>query len=304
MQQQKRRGDRKDAYLVRKVDSMHGIFPFAMPSRAANEAVMNELIDLGPVTEYIAKKNENETEFRYTFFHVICAAFAKTLYLRPKLNRFYSGYRLYERRNVSLTFTVKKQFADDAEEGMAIITLDEDSGESPISQVHEGVRKIVFGIRREHQNDGTTDAMDTLIKLPVFVLRIVFGLLKWLEAHGWYPRSLMDVDPYYASVFLSNLGSIKLHANYHHLADWGTNSIFCVVGEKKTVPFYAPDGSYTMHEALDLGLTVDERIADGYYYSRSMRLLRHLLAHPELLDLPLDTPVETEKETFRRKEHD
>ena len=64
------------------------------------------------------------------------------------------------------------------------------------------------------------------------------------------------------------------------------------------MPSHGPD------EALDLGLTVDERIADGYYYSRSMRLLRHLLAHPELLDLPLDTPVETEKETFRREKHE
>ena len=29
--------------------------------------------------------------------------------------------------------------------------------------------------------------------------------------------------------------------------------------------------------SIDLGLTVDERIADGYYFSRSVRLMRHLL---------------------------
>ena len=37
---------------------------------------------------------------------------------------------------------------------------------------------------------------------------------------------------------------------------------------------------------LDLGLTLDERIADGYYYSKTVRLLKHLLQHPELLELP------------------
>ena len=31
---------------------------------------------------------------------------------------------------------------------------------------------------------------------------------------------------------------------------------------------------------LDLGLTIDERLADGYYYSKSVRLLQYLLEHP------------------------
>ena len=35
-----------------------------------------------------------------------------------------------------------------------------------------------------------------------------------------------------------------------------------------------------MRETLDLGLTIDERLADGYYYSKSVRLLKYLLAAP------------------------
>lgn len=34
-----------------------------------------------------------------------------------------------------------------------------------------------------------------------------------------------------------------------------------------------------MRETLDLGLTIDERLADGYYYSKSIRLLKYLLEH-------------------------
>ena len=47
-----------------------------------------------------------------------------------------------------------------------------------------------------------------------------------------------------------------------------------------------------MKETVDLGLTIDERLADGYYYSKSVQLLKHLLLHPELLEQPADQPVE------------
>ena len=47
-----------------------------------------------------------------------------------------------------------------------------------------------------------------------------------------------------------------------------------------------------MRDSIDLGLTIDERIADGYYYSKTVRLLKKLLAEPELLERPLNEEVE------------
>ena len=47
-----------------------------------------------------------------------------------------------------------------------------------------------------------------------------------------------------------------------------------------------------MRESVDLGLTIDERIADGYYYSRTVKLLRTLLENPELLEKPLSEEVD------------
>ena len=46
-----------------------------------------------------------------------------------------------------------------------------------------------------------------------------------------------------------------------------------------------------MKPSIDLGLTIDERIADGYYYSKTVRLLRTLLENPQLLDKPLQEEV-------------
>ena len=66
-------------------------------------------------------------------------------------------------------------------------------------------------------------------------------------------------------------------------------------------PVFQPDGTYEMRETLDLGLTIDERLADGYYYSKSIRLLKHLLEHPELLELPAAQPVELEDKKDKKK---
>ena len=102
----------------------------------------------------------------------------------------------------------------------------------------------------------------------------------------------MKTDPNYSSIFMNNLGSIQLNAAYHHLNNWGTNSLFVVIGEKFQAPEYDENGFKGMREKLKLGITLDERIADGYYYSRAIRLAKHLMEHPELLEKPASEPVE------------
>ena len=58
------------------------------------------------------------------------------------------------------------------------------------------------------------------------------------------------------------------------------------------MPYHDAEGKVEMRETLKLGITLDERIADGYYYSKSIRLLKHLLQNPELLELPANQEVE------------
>ena len=286
---------RRDGKLVPESDPMHLITPHLMPNRADNEAVLNEVFDMTAVDAYLEKKNADNPEFKYTFFHVICAAIAKVLVLRPRMNRFYVGRRLYDRNDIIFSFVVKKKFEDDGAEALAIITIDKAGDTAPVEQIYEKVKGIVYSVRRDNQTDGTTDKMAILTKLPRGLLKFVMNFLSWLDYHGKYPQALMHDDPYFSSVFLSNLGSIKMHANYHHLANWGTNSIFVVIGEKKLTPFYQADGSVQMRSALEMGLTIDERIADGVYFAKSVQLLRTLLANPELLELPIQTPVDLVK---------
>ncbi len=284
--------NRRDGIRVPETDPMHAIMPYMLPNRADNEAFISEEIDLTAISKYLDEKNAQNPEYKYTFFHVVCAAIAKILYHRPYMNRFYAGYRLYDRKEITLAFVVKRQFDDKSDEVLSIIKIDKESDEAPIEQIHSKVKKIVFGVRKENKTDGATDVMAILTKLPRPILKLVVGILNKLDYRGHYPKSLEKVDPYFSSVFLSNLGSIKMNAGYHHLANRGTNSVFVVIGEKKNTTVFKEDGSYETKELLPLGLTIDERIADGYYFSKTIRLLKRLAEKPELLDHPLSEEVE------------
>ena len=287
----KRWGDRRDGRLLRELDAMHFIMPLIYPNRCDNEAYVSERIDLTNINEYLKKLNENETQFRYTMFHLIVTAMVKTITLRPKLNRFIANGNMYQRNEVSAAFTVKKYFADEAEEALAFLHISE---EDTLQSIHEILRQQIFQSRKERPGDSTTDSMDFLNKMPRFLSKALIKLVCFLEKRGLAPAFLLENDPYYSSVVLSNVGSIKLKSGYHHLTNWGTCSVFCLIGEKKMTPSFAPDGTVTMVETVDLGLTIDERLADGYYYSKSVKLLKYLLQNPWLLERPMKEMVDYE----------
>ena len=288
--QKRRRGDRRDGRLLRELDSLHFITGIIYPNRCDNEAYVSERIDLTAMNAYLAEKNQTETEFPYTMFHLVVAALLRTITQRPKLNRFIVNSNFYQRNEVSAAFVVKKQFSDKGAEALAFLHSREDN---TLADVHEYIRRQVQDCRSE-KVDSSTENMDILNKLPRWLGKTAVKFIMWLDKHGWVPKDMVATDPYYSSVVISNLGSIKLKCGYHHLTNWGTCSLFCIIGEKKTAPYFDADGNVSMRETLELGLTIDERLADGYYYSKSVRLLEYLLTHPEELEKPMSEEVQYE----------
>lgn len=285
----KRMGDRFDATLVRNIDPLHWFMPYIYPNRADNEAFVREEFDLTNLNAFLAKKNEGlDHAHRYTIFHAVCAAVVKAVTLRPQMNRFIQGRRLYQRDELSLGFVVKKQFKDNADEGLAFIKFPEDT---TIDSLHERIMKEIFECRSDKM-DNSTAGMEMFTHLPRWLMRIVMWVLHRLDFYGRVPYDLIKADPNYASVFLTNLGSIKLNAGYHHLSNWGTTSVFVIIGEKAMKPYFHEDGTFDMRDTLSIGITLDERIADGYYYAKTVRLIKKLIECPELLDRPANEEVD------------
>lgn len=302
-EKRKRRfGDRKDGYRLKNLADIQIIMPYALPNRTDNEAVLNESLEFEKALEFIKSKNENRQHenFKYTIFHFLTAAIAKTIYFRPKMNWFIKGHRFYERNEISFSFVVKKQFEDTSHEALAKVVAPSEGEGSLIDGIYEQVRSQVFTVRKTEKIDETTKKMGVYGKLPRWLLRFVVHCVNVFDYHGWLPTSFTKDDPYFSTVFMSNLGSIKMNANYHHLANYGTNSVFIIIGEMKKKPVFKDDGTFEMKNMVDISLTIDERIGDGVYFAKSIKLLRYIIANPQLVDLPIESPVDCDLNLYNK----
>ena len=282
------RGDRRDGRWVRDVPGLQTIMAHILPNRTDCEVFMKDSFDVTELLPYIAAKNAAHPEYKTTVFHALIMAVARMIYERPKMNRFIQGRRMYERYEISLGFVCKRRFREDAEEALMFFVPEENE---TLDSMSFKIAGEVQETRRSETSTGGIDAtIDGFAKIPRLVLMPIVRVIRWLDFWGVNPKALTDGDPNYSSVFLSNLGSIQAPAVYHHLNNYGTNSIMVTVGTIHKEERVMPDGSKQIRDVVDIGATLDERIADGFYFARSLKLVKHMFAHPELLDRPLCEP--------------
>ncbi len=283
-------GDRRDAVRVRDIDGLHFYMAYLMPKRTEAEVYMNDTLDVTELLKYIQKKNESG-ERKVTLFHCIVAAVARTVKMRPLLNRYISGKRFYDRREITMGFTVKKQFSDHAEETLMIYRPKDDHA---LTDVTDTISTWVNKTRSGKKTKNPDDILNIVKKLPKWVMHLFMGFMNFADSHGLMPRSFSDVDPNYCSVMLSNLGSIKCDAVYHHLNNFGTNSIMITIGVIHKELLENEKGEFEPRDVVSIGVTLDERIADGFYFARSLKLIKYLFKNPELLDKPLSEVIDFE----------
>ena len=284
----KKWGDRPGARYIRDVSGLTTIMLHLMPKRTESEVYLADRIDATELVKFIERKNAEHDNYKTTIFHCFVLAVARMLKERPKMNRYVQGRRIFERDSISLTFMAKRRFADNAEEAfMEVVPKDTDTIDEISHQIYGDVREAR---KSEHSTGGIDATVDKFAKIPRILLMLVFKILRWLDFWGRVPKPLKEGDSNYSSVLLSNLGSIQGPAVYHHLNNYGTNSIMITVGTLHKEEMVMPDGTKQIRDVLDFGATIDERIGDGFYFVRSLRLVKYIFAHPELLDRPLSEP--------------
>ena len=284
----KKYGDKPDARYIRDVPGLTTIMFHIMPKRTESEVYLYDKIDATDLLKFIEKKNTGHPNYKTTVFHCFVLAVARMIHERPKMNRYVQGRRLYERDEISMSFLAKRRFADDAEEAfMMVVPKDNDNIDTVSHKIYGDLTEVR---RHEHSTGGMDATVDSFAKIPRLLLMIVVRIIRWLDFWGLVPKALKEGDSNYSTVLLSNLGSIKGPAVYHHLNNYGTNSIMITVGTLHKEEMVMPDGTKQIRDVLDFGATLDERIADGFYFVRSLRLVKYIFAHPELLDKPFSEP--------------
>ncbi len=283
----RRWGDRRDGRRV-KAPGLQTVMGYLLPKRTDCEVYLNDKIDATELMAYLEKRNAEHPEYKTTLFHAAVTGLARMVKERPKMNRFIQGYVMYERFEITISFVAKRRFADGAEESLMILKPKDEDTLDTIS------RRIVGDVREmrksEHATGGVDEILDKFAAMPRFILIPVIAFIRWLDFWGLNLDFLTEGDPNYTTILASNLGSIRCPAVYHHLNNYGTNSVMITIGTLHKEEVLMPDGSKAVRDIVDIGATLDERIADGFYFARSLKLIKHIFAHPEMLEKPLGEP--------------
>ena len=270
---------RNDAIYIKPKDTIQAIMPFIMNKRCDAEVSSRVEIDVTKLVELVDEKNKEDLGYKMTYFHALTAVMAKTFYNREALNRFIKNKRLYQRKKITFGFIAKNKLSDKGEE--RIICLDIEKNDN-VMTLSKKMAIDVFKVRSEGTND-----MDGILKfftkLPNFILSIIVKFVLFLDKHGINPKSLTEGDTNYTSLLMSNLGSIKTNSIYHHLNEYGTNSIIMTIGTIKNVD---------KKKVVDLTFTLDERIADGFYFAKSVKFAEYIINNPKLLEEDFSKIVE------------
>ena len=257
------------------------------PTRKENEVYIDRKIDVTELVKFMdEKKREGK---RYTYFHAFMTAIARVMYHRPKLNRFISNRHMYEHNEILLSFVAKMSLDDKSDELMLVIPIEENDN---IDSIADKISRKVEVLRSSKADKaGANSAADMLGKLPNIIRVPIFAIIKQLGKYGMLPSSLTDNNIYFTSMIISNLGSIKCGAIYHNLADFGTCSSLTSIGEIKDEVQVDQKGKQVVRKVCEFGVTLDERIGDGFYFAKSVAMIEEILQNPVLLNDPVCKPI-------------
>ncbi len=291
---------RSDGTLVRDTrDPIAEFMPYLMRGRNESAVFYSKSYCVENMQKYIHAQRKKGT--RVTVFNIVSAACLHTFHRRPHLNRFVAGRRVYQHNTFDIRYAVKTSMTDDGIETLARVRLD---GDDTLFSLKD---KMADSINEVKGTTGNEDVpfIRLVMKLPRFVKRFVVWAALKLDFYGIMPKSLIELIPLYASVFISHMGSIGGDAMFHHLYEVGTTSAFCAMGKVYLKPYRdIRTEEVVWKKTIDLNITLDERICDGFYFIKSLELFDTFIDNPELLEISPNTAMaEAELKIQQRKQY-
>ena len=237
----------------------------------------------------ISVNGEGLTSFG--LMHVMLAAYCRAVCRYPGLNRFIAGQKIYSHGNdIQFCLTVKKEMTSTAPETVIKVHL---APTDTAEDVYNKLNKEVEIVKNTPLDSGFDNLAQAFMLIPGVVLKFTVWLLKLLDYFGLLPKFLLELSPFHGSVFFTSMGSLGIPPIYHHLYDFGNLPVFGSFGCKRRALEVQEDGSVVQKKYLDCKFSLDERIADGFYYAAFFKCFRRILQHPEQLDAP---PEEVKKD--------
>ena len=136
-------GDRVDGHWVKDAPGMNVIMTGLYPNRTDCEVSAKMELDVTNLVKYIKKRNEEHPDEIIKFYPYFLTALVRVANERRCLNRFIRHYRIYERDEISISFTAKRKFDDNAKEVVVTYKARKEDNVSSINKFLNGEYKIL-----------------------------------------------------------------------------------------------------------------------------------------------------------------
>lgn len=284
----RRFGDRKEGRKLRTLDPIKRAMPYIMPKRSDSQNFFTEKLDIAEAEKFcreqikVGRKN-------FSLLHVIIAAYIRVVSQRPAINRFVSGQTIYARNNIEVLMTIKKKMTLESEDACIKVVFEPTD---TVYDVYDKFNKIVEENKGDGEGNATEDFAKILNYIPRFLLRFVIWFIKTLDYYGILPKFILDLSPFHGSMIITSLGSLGIRPIYHHIYDFGNLPVFVAYGAKQRGVKMNDEGEVVRYRYIEMKVTTDERICDGYYYASAFKMMKRIFENPSVLEYPPEQVVE------------
>ena len=200
------------------------------------------------------------------------------------LFRSLAGQKVYSRgEDIQYCMTIKKEMSTDSPDSCIKVHL---SPRDTADDVYRKFQSVVDEVKSTPLDSDFDNTAGALTLSPGVFLKFTVWLLKLLDYFALIPRFLLEISPFHGSLYMTNLGSLGIPPVFHHLYNFGNLPIFMAFGMKRRANEVQEDGTVVLRKYIDIRITVDERIVDGYYYAAFFKHYKRILQNPEILDQP------------------
>jgi len=279
---------RPDGSYIQNLHFFTQLMPYLLPNRSDAVIFYKQEFDVTRTLDYVNKRKSDPAVPKISIFYLILYAAIRALAQRPKMNRFVSGHRFYQRNRISFNFIAKRDLSDEGEEINVTMSF------SPLLSLEGFCKKIhTYVSSLKKGSSSSSEKVNSLVaRLPRFCIRFLIWGLKFLDYHNALPKSAINSLPFYSSIFFANVGSVGIDAPFHHNFEIGNCGIFCVIGKIREENCVNRDGTVEVRSKVNITFTFDERITDGIYCARAVDMVRDLVENPEKLEIPLELSSE------------
>jgi len=287
-------GFRKDGVRVKDIDAEAMLVPYIMKTR--NDATNYNIMEIRceAFDKWIKEKKETENQ-SFSYMDILVASAVRIYALRPKLNRFVIGNKIYQRNGLYVSFTAKRGLDDNSPDTTMKMRF---TGRENIYQIRDILNEAIkTSVASQNSTEKTANVFNSI---PSFLVNFGVGFIKLLDKWGLLPKKIIDVSPFHTSFYFTNLKSLHGDWIFHHIYNFGTTGMFFSIGKEKLQPV-VDNEELKVGKVLTMGITTEERYCDGFYFVRSMRMWKKLLANPCELEKELDIdPIESKSEKKKR----